>query len=170
MITLKDFMELVEYRINDGYEYQWQCYGGDAHSIGYENIDSGVSISAIFDKGDQTVYEMQAWDGTNKREYRWINPSYVTAHDNECLERNVSSLESIDGRNFINLEVEEDILEKAAAIYAGVDYDERIIVKLDLTEEYECVLMRMAHEKDMSLNKFVEYILKEEMRKFGVEV
>jgi hypothetical protein len=170
MITIKEFMEVIEYKINDGSEYQWHCYGHNAYHIGHDNIKTGVSINIVFDTVDQTVYEMQAWDGANGREYRWINPAYATAHDNECLERHVSLHTSCDERNFINLEAEEDILEKAAAIFKGIDYDDRIIVKLNLTEEEECSLMRMAHDKDMSLNKFVEYILKEEMRKYGIEI
>ena len=172
MITIKDFMECIDYQITGGTEYQWECYGPNVRYLEHQSGDGHVSdtILILFDTVDQTVYEMQAWDYANEREYRWIHPDYIDAHKKEAKRRDVKWKRSIDDRKFINLEVTDDILEKSRAIFLGEEYDDRIMVTLDLGEAERVMLMEMAHEADMSLNQFVEHILREDMRKYGIEV
>lgn len=172
MITIKDFMECVDYRITGGAEYQWSCYGPDVRYLEHHSGEGhvGNTILILFDTVDQTVYEMQAWDYDGEREYRWIHPDYIDAHKAEAKKRNVKWKRSIDERKFINLDVEEDILEKARAIFLGEEYDKRIMVKLELDSETELALMRFAHEADMTVNQYVEHILRLEMQKYGIEV
>jgi predicted HTH domain antitoxin len=172
MITIKDFMECIDYRVTGGTEYQWQCYGPNVRYLEFQSGEGTVSdtVLILFDTVDQTVYEMQAWDYHNEREYRWIHPDYLDAHKKEAKSRNVKWKKSFDDRKFINLEVEEDILEKATAIARGEEYDTRIMVTLDLGDKERVLLMEMAHEADMSLNQFVEHILREDMKRHGVEV
>ena len=72
---LKDWMEIVEYRITEGSDYGWQCYGPNVHMLdSWNGEQDGHSFSVIFDTKNQTVYEVQAHDYTNQRAYRWINP------------------------------------------------------------------------------------------------
>ena len=33
MITLKQWLELVNYRISNGDKYTWNCYGADPHTL-----------------------------------------------------------------------------------------------------------------------------------------
>ena len=165
MITIKDFMEIIEYKVSDGSKYQWNCYGSSAWTLTHEDYPRNTTIFIVFDTDNQTVYEMQAWDGLYKREYRWINEEYVDEHTAECAERNVPVHQSIDDRKFIDLEVEEDMIEKAKAIFKGLDYDTRIQIQLDFSKDELYRLMHQAHEKDMSLNAYIEYVLKEYIRK-----
>jgi len=169
MITIKDFMELIEYKISDGARYQWDCYGHSAWTLTHDDYSRNTTIFIVFDTVDQTVYEMQAWDGLYKREYRWINDAYIDAHTAESVRRNVPPRQSIDERSYVELDVEDDILEKARCIFKGIDYDDRVMVQLNLTKEDQHALMQMAHEKDMTLNKFVEFVLIEYMREHGIE-
>jgi hypothetical protein len=46
----------------------------------------------------------------------------------------------------------------------GIDYDTRVQMPLDLPEEDMFLMMKMAHEKDMTLNKFVEDLLRQYIR------
>jgi hypothetical protein len=170
MITLKDYMEAIQYKVSEGSEYLWNCYGPNVRSMDCSNHDGSIIVSCVFDTEDQTVYEMQAWDEANGIEYRWIHPDYIEDVKAEAESRNVDFEQSFDDRKFTDLEVAEDILEKATAMVAGEEYDKRIMVTLTLGYDEEHLLMEMAHEADMSLNKFVEYILREEMAKHGIEV
>lgn len=172
MITLKDFMECIDYRITGGTEYQWACYGPNVRYMEHQSSEGHIadSILILFDTVDQTVYEMQAWDYANEREYRWIHPDYLEAHKKEAKRRDVKWKRSIDERKFINLEVVEDILEKARGIFLGEDYDTRTMVTLTLDNDKRVLLMEMAHEADMSLNQFVEHILREDLRKHGINI
>jgi hypothetical protein len=163
MITIKDFMECVQYKITSGDEYCWQCYGPNARSMDYWNgsHDDGVTVCMVYDTETQVVYQMEAWDYSKGREYRWTHPDYVEAIEAEAKRRCVDHSESIDGSKFINLEVPEDILDKASAMVNGEEYDTRVIVPLELEDSELFLLMTYAHEADMSLNQFVEHILVE---------
>ena len=165
MITIKDFMECISYCITDGFKYEWEIFGPDAYSLEYWNgsYEDGVSVSIVFDTKTQLVYEFQAWDYARGNEYRWIHPGYIEGHAAEAELRGVDNNQSYDDNTFTDLEVAEDILEKANAIVAGDYYDERVIVPLVLDDDQAFLLMKMAHEADMSLNQFVEDFLRNEI-------
>jgi len=173
MITIKDFMECVSYRITDGAEYQWSCYGPDARSMDYWNGETGAggrTVNMVYDTKTHIVYEMEAWDQSNDRAYRWIHPDYLEEVKAEAESRGVDFEQSFDDHKYTDLDVEEDILEKATAIANDEDYDDRIMVTLTLEDDEMYQLMQMAHEADLSLNKFVEHILRLEMQKHGIEI
>lgn len=171
MITMKDFMECTDYRITESSPFMWDCFGPNAIGIDYWNgtYADGVNVNIVYDAKTNFVYEMQAWDYANNREYRWIHPGYIEGHAAEALRRNVDHFQSIDDRKFIDLEVVDDMLEKAYAIGHGEEYDDRVIVPLDMNDEQLLQLMKLAHEADMSLNQFVEFILRKEMKRLKAE-
>lgn len=162
MIYLKDFLECISYRITEGTEYMWQCYGPNARSLEFWNgitTDEGCSVYCVFDTQTQFVYEVEAWDYFTRREYRWIHPGYIEGHAVEAINRNVKPFESFDGNKFIDLEVVEDILEKATAIANKEGYDTRIMVPVDIPDNEIFILMTMAHERDITLNELVNEIM-----------
>jgi hypothetical protein len=165
MITTKEFLECINYCITEGEEFQWSCYGSNARYLEYWNNkhDSSVTVSAIFDTVDQTVYQIEVWDGGRNRDYRWIDPDYREAHRLEAVKRGTDPDESYDGRKFIDIEVEEDIIEKATAVFNDTDYDSRITISIELTNEEKLLIMEQAHERDITVNQYVEYILQQEI-------
>jgi hypothetical protein len=164
MITIKDFMECVDYRITEGSEYLWQCFGPNAHSLDCWNGEhDGFSIGIVFDTKKTTVYKFEAHDYSKQNSYRWIHPDWKEIHNNEAKNKNVDIKQAYDDINFIDIDVAEDILEKATHIVMGIDYDERVQVPLDLPETLMNKLFRMAHEQDITLNELVENILREEL-------
>jgi len=161
MITIKDFMETVDYKINDGSEYCWSCYGPNARFLGYWDRDGNKStISIVYDTVDQTVYCMEAWDDTNDKVYRWIHPDFLQAVKDESAERNVRFENAFDDVDYIDLETEEDILEKARAIHLGEVYDTRVQVPVNFTDDELFKYMKLAHEQDITFNQLVEQALK----------
>jgi predicted HicB family RNase H-like nuclease len=52
-------------------------------------------------------------------------------------------------------------MEKAQAIVAVQDYDTRISVPVDFTDEEILRYAKLAHEKDITLNQFIEQALRE---------
>jgi hypothetical protein len=162
MISLKQWMEVVNYRITEGSNYGWQCYGPDAHMLDSWNGDqNGHSFTIIFDTKTQTVYEVQAHDYVHNRAYRMINPDYAKANKKEAKQRGVSRKEAWDDVDYVDLETDEDWLNKAQAIVSGQDYDSRVDVPLDLEDELVFEMMKQAHERDITLNQYVELILKQ---------
>jgi hypothetical protein len=161
MLTLKEWMEVVGYRITEGSDYTWQCYGPNAYSLDSWNGDyAGHSFSIIFDTKTQDVYEVQAHDYKNNRAYRMINPTVAPKYMMEATDRDCPSDEAWENVNYIDLETEDDWLDKAIAIAAGEDYDTRVSMPVDFTDEELLKYMKMAHERDMTFNQFVEEALR----------
>lgn len=163
MITLKDFMETVDYRITEGSKYGWNCFGANAYCLdswsGYDDSDHEYSISVIFDTATQDVYQFDAHDYVRQRSYRWLHPDYVNAHRDEACERNVDASEAWDEVKFVDLETREDMLEKARAIVAGRNYDTRVSIPVDIPDHVLFTLMKSAHERDITLNQLFEEII-----------
>ncbi len=165
-ITLKDFMECINYRVTEGSDYLWNSFGPNAYQLdSWQGATHGNTVNVVFDKNTQVVYEMQAWDYTRRATYRWINPDYIDAVKAEYKQRNISFEESVDDERFIDIESVTDMLQKSKAIAEGKEYDTRIIVDLDFTDDELFNMMKIAHEMDMSLNKFVEYILEDAIKR-----
>ncbi len=164
MITLKEFLEAVDYRITEGSAYQWQCFGPNAYSLDSWNGEhNGYSFSIIFDTVTQEVYQAQAHDYSRCRAYRISNPAFKAQFQEECQQRNVvdCAWEEDDGSpvNYTELEVAADFVLKAHAIVAGEEYDTRVTVPLNLSDDELFRLMKLAHERDITFNALVAEIM-----------
>ena len=171
MITLKEWMEVVNYRITEGSDFMWDCYGPDSYSLdSWSGSQDGHSFTVIFDTKTQVVYEVQSHDYRTQRAYRLVNPDFQSERDIESTDRNVSLNQAWDEVNYVDLESDDDWFQKALAIEAEEDYDTRVTVPLDLDEHEMFTLMKMAHERDLTLNEFVEEILREQLTRMGVKL
>ncbi len=163
MITLKDWMELIDYKITEGDHYGWKCYGPNAYSLSMWNGvygKGGFSSNIVFDTDNQTVYEVDFCDYTNDRAYRIIHSDYKKEYNLEAKDHDSISDQAWDDVNYTDLEVDDDFIQKALSIKAGENYDTRISVPLDFTDEELLKYMTMAHERDMTFNQFVEEALR----------
>ena len=168
MITLKDFMETIDYKITDGSPYGWNCYGENAYQIDSWNGEwekNGYSLGVIFDTKTQTVYELTACDYVRDRAYRFVNPDYLLALTKESKFRGVENKQAWDDVNYVDLDVEQDFLEKARAIVLGKDYDTRVSIALDFTDAELLTCMTMAHEQNITFNDFIENVLTQAIEK-----
>jgi predicted HicB family RNase H-like nuclease len=161
MITIRDFMEAVDYKITDGSEYLWQSFGG--HAFRLDSWDGkhedGHSVGMVYDTVTQKVYQMEAHDYARRKSYRWTHPDHWSAFREEVKEKSQGQDLAYDDVAFVDLETEEDMLVKAKAIANDLPYDDRVSLPVDLEDHEWFVLMKMAHDKDMTLNQLVEEIL-----------
>jgi len=153
MLTLKEFMELVDYKITEGSDhfvnvpglYMLTCWNGK---------QDGYSFDIAFDPDDnQRVYLVEANDFKNNRAYRLIDPA---------LDVDKQAWDEVD---YVDLETDDDFIQKALAIKAGEAYDTRVSIPLDLDDELLFELMTKAHAQDITLNHMVELILREVIEK-----
>jgi hypothetical protein len=163
MITMKEWMELVDYKITEGSDYMWSCYGPNAYSLDSWNGvhgKGGYSFSIVFSTKSQKVYEVSMCDYTNDRAYRMINPKNVEKHRKEAENRSVLENQAWDDVNYIDLEVDDDFFQKALAIKDGEKYDTRVQIPVDFSDEELLQYMKLAHDRDMTFNEFVEEALR----------
>ena len=77
MITLKEWMEIVDYRITEGSEGGYTEFGSNVHSLSAWNGDhEGWSFNIVFNTKDQTVFMVEVCDYKHDQAYRLINPDY----------------------------------------------------------------------------------------------
>jgi hypothetical protein len=162
MITMKEWMELVDYKITEGDSYGWSCYGPNSYQLSSWNGvhgSGGYSFGIVFSTKTQKVYEVTVCDYTNNRAYRMINPSKIEKHRKEAESRNVNFNEAWDDVDYIDLEVDDDFIQKCLAIKDGDDYDTRVQVPVDFSDEDLLQYMKLAHERDITFNELVEEAL-----------
>ncbi len=171
MITLKQFLETINYKITEGDSYGWQCYGPDAHTLSAWNGVHGTggwSANIIFDTKNQTVYEVDVCDYTNERAYRLINSEFTASMAQEARERGELANQAWDSVDFTDLEVEDDWLEKAQSIVAGIEYDSRIQIPVEFSDRELLAYMKLAHEQDITFNQLVVQALTEAIKQGNV--
>jgi hypothetical protein len=162
-MKLSQINEALDHKITGGSEYQWNCYP-DGRYLDYESEYAHVSI--LYSTVDQTVYQTEvsvkreAWD-EDKKPYRWLNPDYKDALYKESEKRQVDTDIAWDDVKWIDLEMAEDFLEKATAIFNGEEYDTRVKIEFDLDDSSILKLATEAHKRDITLNKMIEIILQE---------
>jgi hypothetical protein len=171
MITMKEWMELVDYRITEGSDYMWQCYGSNAYALdSWNGEQDGHSFTVIFDTRDQTVYEVQAHDYVHDRAYRMINEDFQKKNRKEAKKRDIDKNNAWDDVNYVDIEVDDDFIQKCLAIKAGEDYDTRVSVPMDFSDEELLQYMKLAHDLDITFNQFVERALREALDREGITV
>jgi hypothetical protein len=171
MLTIKEWMELVDYRITEGSDFQWDCYGSRVYVLdSWNGEQDGHSFSIVFDTKDQTVYEVQAHDYVHDRAYRMINEDFQKKMRKEAKRRNVDKDQAWDGVNYVDLDVADDFIQKALAIKAGEEYDTRVSINLDIPDDELLTIFKAAHAMDLTFNEFVEKACLHAIQEHGVEI
>ena len=160
--TVKQFLELIEYKTTEGDTYHDEALGDSLYAISYWNglhDTGGHSFDCIYNTKTLEVVQLEAHDFSRKISYRW-NPEYLRA----------SRLDTIayDGVDFTDLEVVEDFVEKVAAIKTGLEYDTRVSVPVDFTDAEFLKIAKAAHLQDVTVNKFIEQAIRAVLDKDAV--
>ncbi len=167
MLTLKEWMELVDYRITEGGNYGWQCYGHDVHMLDSWNGEhDGHSFTVIFDTKTQTVYEVQAHDYVHNRAYRMINPAFKQEFDSESSDRGELGNQAWDEVDYVDLEIDDDFIQKCLAIKAGEEYSTDVSIPLDLPDYILLEAALNAHRQNITLNEYINNALREMLAEF----
>jgi hypothetical protein len=160
---MKEWMELVDYKITEGGEYGWQCYGPNAYCLDSWNGvhgRGGYSFSIVFSTKTQKVYEVSVCDYTNDRAYRMIAENKRAKHTKEATELGVNLNQAWDDVDYVDLEVDDDFIQKCLAIRAGEDYSTDVSVPLDLPDDLLLFAFKAAHEQNITFNEYVNQALR----------
>jgi hypothetical protein len=111
------------------------------------------------------VEVVEVCDYAGNRAYRWFNPNtgareaYIKAAPAHCE----NYRQAWDDVDFVELDVLDDFIAKAEAIRDGRDYDDRVTMPIDISDEDFASIARMAHDRDITFNQMVEHILREQI-------
>jgi hypothetical protein len=162
MLNMREWMELVDYKITEGSDYGWDCYGPNSYTLDSWNGvhgKGGYNFSIVFSTKSQKVYEVTVCDYTNDRAYRMINPNNVEKHRKETVARDVNINDAWDGVDYVDLEVDDDFIQKCRAILAGEDYDTGVLVPIDLPDDLLLQAALEAHKRNITLNAYINMAL-----------
>jgi len=162
-MNLQDINEALNHKIIGGSEYGWECYP-DARYLDYESEYAHCSV--LFNINTQEIYCAEVNTKELAHQYRWLNPMYIDAMVAEATQKNIDPNQAWDDVKWTDLEVEEDFLEKATALFNGDEFDTRIQVPLDLDDDLIVKLALEAHKRDITLNQMVEEILRNMIAKY----
>jgi hypothetical protein len=158
MLTVNELFDKLPIRVCGGSEYQWQCYGANAHFLNSLDHAGDDRMSIVYDTQTQQVYEVVV-QYTNDKIYRWIDGEFKQRLIDESITRGGDHFVAYDGVRYTDLETTRDLMQKADAILHGQQPDERIEIELDLDDDTLFGIMKMAHERDITLNAMVEQIV-----------
>lgn len=165
-MNLEQLMRAFDYHIEGGSEHCWNCYP-NARYIDFQSQKYMAYGTLLHSTVDFTVYEATVYaenkDGDVLGPYRWRNPSFIEENRKEYMKRGIDENLAWDEEKWIDLEVEEDFLDKASAIFHGKDFDTRIQVPLDIEDDVFLQLALEAHKRDITVNQMVEEIIQAEI-------
>jgi hypothetical protein len=99
-----------------------------------------------------------------------INPDFQKKNKKEAKRRDIDKKNAWDDVDYVDLEVDDDFIQKCLAIKAGEDYDTRVSVPMDFSDEELLQYMKLAHEQDITFNQLVERALREAIDRAGITV
>lgn len=171
-MNMEMLMKAFDYQIDSGGEYLWHSWE-NARIIDFQNYKYNAYGSVTHNTKTHEIYEATVYREDENENligpYRWMNPLYKNQHEEECKKRNIDPKTSWDNQDWIDIEVDSDFIEKATSIFKGQSFDTRIQVPLELDDDVMMRLMLEAHKRDITLNKMVELLLKEEINMRKVE-
>lgn len=110
-----------------------------------------------FNNDDLSVNKISVTDIEKNVAYIWVESSLAEEY---FRFNDMSELERDDIRK-VRLEVFSDILEKLSGIMNNEEYDDRVVVQVDLTDEELKFVEKACEEKNMSIDEFFESILQD---------
>ena len=156
-MNLSNINKVFSHRIVSGAEYHWDCYGPNTRYLDFES--EYAHGSALYDTVTLEVYEANVNDKADNYRYRWLNPQTVDSYIDECKAKGIDYKNAWDSCEWVDLDLEEDFLEKARAVFEGKPFDNRIQVPLELEDDVFLELAKQAHSRDITINKMVELVL-----------
>jgi len=165
MLSIKEWMELADHKINEFSDYGWECYGTNAYQMSSWNGihgAGGYSFNIVFNTKTQKVFEVEVCDYSRDRAYRLIAEDQRENHRREAEAHShlgIGLNTAWDCVDFVDLESDEDFLQKARAIKSGEDYDTRIDILVDFSDQELLKYMKVAHDRDITFNQLVEQAL-----------
>jgi hypothetical protein len=156
-MKLKKILKLFDYRISEGGQFLWKCFGDNVWTLDFNSPDdyrNGVSVT--YDTVTTKVYYLSFSCAVGDTSYIWVDPDYEVAYGKERKARNI---ESTDCQCYSK----ESFLTMALDAYKGKtpDFDLSLDVDLNLDQDDYQVLLIMAKQRGMTFDELVNEVFED---------
>lgn len=116
--SINRFFYIINYKIKEGWKFQWKSYGPDAWCLTNVSDDSWAKyeVQVTFDTKTLLVYEVTCHEYDSEVSYRWIHPDYVEKGNQEAKEKDVDNSIAYDDVKFTDVSSFEEWESKARDI------------------------------------------------------
>lgn len=162
-MILKQCLEAVDYKLGEVSQFLWDSLGLNTRIWNFEN-KNGNEIGSFIANNSGNVLSVEVVyinKNGNDKCYRWIDEEFKKDYFAEGESKNINMAIFLDDTCYVDLETEEDMLEKLTAICNEEYFDERIAVPINLSDADFLAMAKMAHEKDITFNAQVAFVLKD---------
>jgi Arc/MetJ family transcription regulator len=95
-----------------------------------------------------------------------INPSKVEKHNKEAKSKGEFANMAWDEVDYVDLEVDDDFIQKCLAIKAGEEYSTDVSIPLDLPDDLLLEAAMNAHRQNITLNEYINNALRGMLAEF----
>ena len=95
MISIKDWLEGVQYRVSDVWDFNWDCFGKNVMGIESDwgcDEGGGRTYTITYDNCTLEVFEVCSYSQDDETALRWINPKYKKAYFAEEKRRGMTDI------------------------------------------------------------------------------
>lgn len=166
-MTLHDFFSMFDYKVTEGSEFYWNCFGPNCRFIELKNNEIGGCV--VFSKEDQEILQAEVYDEAKNVAYRWMPPSAKEKYFTECEVRNVPKMEAWEGCDFIDVETVNEFSDIVKSLIQGEplegDFEGDMDVELELPHHVIVFLSLEAHKRNITLNEMINIVLRDMLTK-----
>lgn len=161
---MESFLQAIKYRITDGSDYGWHCYGVSSYALSVDNDD--YSATCVFDTATQELYDISMVDYNKELAYKWINPLYYDEYKAESIKRGFKHDMAMENVEYFEVHLLEDIIEKITALCNNEEYNADILVPFDIPDDLYDDLVKMADEQQITINELIKKAIMASITKY----
>jgi len=162
-MSLHDFFTLFDYKVTEGSDFCWNCFGPNSRFIELKYNDIGGCV--VFSKLNQEIFQAEVYDEAKNIAYRWMPPQAKIDYFAECEKRNVPKMEAWDGCEFVNVDSVSEFSGIVKSLIEGKDPEDDLEVELDLPHNVIVFLALEAHKRNITLNEMINIVLRDMLTK-----
>ena len=164
MVTLEKWMNIVNFRISEGSEYTEAIFGGPLFCLdSWDRHPINSSTTIVINTRTQQICQVTVCDYQNNRAYRLLNEAFRAP----SVEIDRTAWDDIE---YVDLESDDDFIEKMTAILNNEPYDTRVSIPITLEDDELFNLMMIAHSMDLTFNQLVEHALAQAIESYTTTV
>jgi hypothetical protein len=159
-MKIDELLKVAKYQIIESTPYEWECFGSNARFLDLDTPASKMNIVCIFDTETEELYSLELYDYERGHFYRWIAEDKLDAVIAENANRGFDFGVAFDDQTYTDV-ILEDIVEKISDVYAGREYDTRIMVPVNLPDKSLDLLEEIATAQGITLDELTDSILRD---------